>query len=253
MESELVGLRAIRGLSTSVIYGTSLIRFKRKTTNAVETMKNATNGGTESSNFVLGSTVTKLQGKALELASKIGIEFPENLIPTKVSEKPAFANKKVTNTMKVLKELKDGSAGTLLGRFIAEGAQGTPNQIGRNLLGTAINLAKDEIRRSLSTSFTLPTAPSIGNLDAVTEQTIKLRNYTPKPYDNGNDKYSKKVSRRDNIAYAGLSGILTGLQGNRTAYTDFISQKNQFDLSNFADPRKAAIPERGGLSSVIAS
>lgn len=252
VESELVGLRAIRGLSTPVIYGTSIIRFKRKTTNAVETMKNATNGGTEGSNFILGSTVSKLQGKALELASKIGIEFPENLIPTKVSEKPAFANKKVTNTMKVLKELKDGSAGTLLGRFIAESAQGTPNQIGRSLLGTAINLAKDEIRRSLSTSFTLPTAPSIGNLDAVTEQTIKLRNYTPKPYDNGNDRYSKKVSRRDNIAYDGLSGILIGLQGNRTAYTDFISQKNQFDLSNFADPRKAAIPERGGLSSVIA-
>jgi hypothetical protein len=42
------------------------------------------------------------------------------------------------------------------------------------------------------------------------------------------------------------------LQGNRTAYTDFISQKNQFDLSNFADPRKAAIPEKGGFSSVIA-
>ena len=248
VESELVGLRAIRGLSTPVIYGTSLIRFKRKTTNAVETMKNATNGGTESSNFVLGSTVTKLQGKALELASKIGIEFPENLIPTKVSEKPAFANKKVTNTMKVLKELKDGSAGTLLGRFIAAGAQGTPNQIGRSLLGTAISLAKDEIRRNLTTSFTLPTAPSIGNLDAVTEQTIKLRNYTPKPYDNGNDKYSKKLDRRDFI-FDGLAGILTGIQLQRTAYTDFISQKNQYDALNFANPTKTKFPALGTNSS----
>ena len=119
-------------------------------------------------------------------------------------------------------------------------------------MGTAISLARDEIRRSLTSSFTLPSAPSIGNLDPITEQTIRLRNYTPKPYDNLNDRYSKKVSRRGNIAFDGLSGILTGLQGNRTAYTDFISQKNQFDLSNFADPRKAAIPERGGLSSVIA-
>jgi hypothetical protein len=118
VESELVGLRAIRGLASPVIYGTSLIRFNRKTTNAVEVMKNATAGGSEGSNFVLGSSVAELQGKALELASKIGIEFPENLIPTKVSEKPAFANKKVKDTMKILKELKDGSAGTLLGRFV---------------------------------------------------------------------------------------------------------------------------------------
>lgn len=241
VESELVGLRAIRGLASPVIYGTSLIRFKRKTTNAVETMKNATNGGTEGSNFVLGSTVAKLQGKALELASKIGIEFPENLIPTKVSEKPAFAKKKVKDTMKVLKELKDGSAGTLLGRFIAEGAQGTPNQIGRQLLGTAINLAKDEVRRSLTSSFTLPTAPNLGIVNTVDEQTIKLRNYTPKPYDNGNDRYSKKLDRRD-FAFGGLAGILTGIQLQRTAYTDFISQKNQYDALNFANPNQTKFP-----------
>ena len=241
VESELVGLRAIRGLASPVIYGTSLIRFKRKTTNAVETMKNATNGGTEGSNFILGSTVAKIQDKALEFASKIGIEFPENLIPTKVSEKPAFAKKKVKDTMKVLKELKDGSAGTLLGRFLSEGAQGTPNQIGRQLLGTAISLAKDEVRRSLSTSFTLPTAPNIGNLNAVTEQTIKLRNYTPKPYDNGNDRYSKKLDRRD-FAFGGLAGILTGIQLQRTAYTDFISQKNQYDALNFANPSQTKFP-----------
>jgi hypothetical protein len=253
VESELVGLRAIRGLSSPVIYGTSLIRFNRKTTNAVEVMKNATNGGTESSNFVLGSTVTKLQDKALELASRIGIQFPENLIPTKIAESPSFANKKVTDTMVVLKGLKEGSQGNLVGKLLASTAQGTPNQIGRSLLGTAISLAKDEIRRSLTSSFTLPTAPTIGDIgNPVVEQTIRLRNYIPKPYDNVNDRYSKKVSRRGNIAFDGLSGILSGLQGNRTAFTDFISQKNQFDLSNFADPRKAAIPESGGLSSVIA-
>jgi len=252
VESELVGLRAIRGLSSPVIYGTSLIRFNRKTTNAVEVMKNATNGGNEGSNFILGSTVAKLQGKALELASRIGIQFPENLIPTKISEKTEFANKKVQNTMVVLKNLKEGSEGNLVGKLLASTVQGTPNQIGRQVLGTAISLAKDEIRRSLTSSFTLPSAPSIGNLDPITEQTIRLRNYTPKPYDNLNDRYSKKVSRRGNIAFDGLSGILSGLQGGRTAYTDFISQKNQFDLSNFADPRKAAIPEKGGLSSVIA-
>ena len=248
VESELVGLRAIRGLSTPIIYGTSIIRFKRKTTNAVETMKNATNGGTEGSNFILGSTVSKLQGKALELASKIGIEFPENLIPTKIAEKSVFAKKKVANTMTILKELKDGSAGTLLGRFLAEGAQGTPNQIGRQLLGTAINLAKDEVRRSLTSSFTLPTAPNIGNLNAVNEQTIKLRNYTPKPYDNGNDRYSKKLDRRD-FTFDGLAGILTGIQLQRTAYTDFISQKNQYDALNFANPTKTKFPALGTNSS----
>jgi hypothetical protein len=237
VESELVGLRAIRGLSSPVIYGTSLIRFKRKTTNAVEVMKNATNGGSEGSNFILGSTVAKLQGKALELASRIGIQFPENLIPTKLAEKSSFANKKVKDTMIILKDLKEASEGNLVGKLLASTAQGTPNQIGRQVLGTAISLAKDEIRRSLTSSFTLPTVPSIGNIgNPVIEQTISLRNYTPKPYDNGRDKYTQKVSRRGNIAFDGLSGILTGLQGGRTAYTDFISQKKQYDASNFANP-----------------
>ena len=237
VESELVGLRAIRGLSSPVIYGTSLIRFKRKTTNAVEVMKNATNGGTEGSNFVLGSTVAKIQDKALELASKLGIQFPENLIPTKLAENSSFANKKVKDTMVILKDLKEGSEGNLVGKLLASTAQGTPNQIGRQLIGTAISLARDEIRRSLTSSFTLPTVPSIGNIgNPVIEQTIALRNYTPKPYDNDRDKYTQKVSRRGNIAFDGLSGILTGLQGGRTAFTDFISQKKQYDASNFANP-----------------
>jgi hypothetical protein len=237
VESELVGLRAIRGLSSPVIYGTSLIRFKRKTTNAVEVMKNATNGGSEGSNFILGSTVAKLQGKALELASKIGIQFPENLIPTKLAEKSDFANKKVNDTMVVLKNLKEGSEGNLVGKLLASTAQGTPNQIGRQLIGTAISLAKDEIRRSLTSSFTLPSAPSIGNIgNPVIEQTIRLRDYTPKPYDNGRDKYTQRVSRRGNIEFDGISGILSGLQRNDGNYTDFISQKRQYDASNFANP-----------------
>jgi hypothetical protein len=252
VESELVGLRAIRGLSSPVIYGTSLIRFTRKTTNAVEVMKNATAGGSEGSNFVLGSTVAKLQGKALELASKIGIQFPENLIPTKVSEKPAFANKKVTDTMVILKDLKEGSEGNLVGKLLASTAQGTPNQIGRQVIGTAISLARDEIRRRLTSSFTLPSAPSIGNVgNSVVEQTIRLRDSPAKPYDNGNDRYSIKVSRRGSVEFDGLSGILSGFYRfpNDATYKNFIESKKQFDASNFADPIKAAIPEKGGLGA----
>ena len=252
VESELVGLRAIRGLSSPVIYGTSLIRFTRKTTNAVEVMKNATNGGTEGSNFVLGSTVAKIQDSALELASRIGIQFPENLIPTKIAENPSFANKKVKDTMVVLKGLKEGSQGNLVGRLLAETAQGTPNQIGRGLIGTAVNLAKNEIRSRLASSFTLPTAPSIGDIgNSVVEETIRLRDYTPKPYDTGNDKYTIRVSRRGNITFDGLSGILSGFYRfpNDATYKNFIEKKKQFDASNFADPVKAAIPEGGGVGA----
>lgn len=238
VESELVGLRAIRGLSSPVIYGTSLIRFKRKTTNAVEIMKSASVGGSEGSNFILGSTVAKLQGKALELTSKLGIEFPENLIPTKISEKPAFSNKKVANTMNVLKELKDGSAGTLLGRFLAEGAQGTPNQIGRQLIGSGITLAKNEIKKSLSSAFTLS-----NRLTATQEQTISVRNITPKTYDNGEDKYSKTVSKREDITPIGLSGILKGIQDKTVDYTSWASKINIDDSLNFANPIQKQVPD----------
>lgn len=243
VESELVGLRAIRGLASPVIYGTSLIRFKRKTTNAVEIMKSASVGGSEGSNFILGSTVAKLQGKALEFTSKLGIEFPENLIPTKISDKPAFSNKKVANTMNVLKELKDGSAGTLLGRFLAEGAQGTPNQIGRQLIGAGIALAKNEIRKSLSSAFTLPNTPTLSNLNPVLEQTLNLRNFSSKPYDNGNDMYSKTVSKRENIAFDGLSGILSGVQNKRVSYIKWTAQQTVNDSLNFANPIQKQVPD----------
>lgn len=238
VESELVGLRAIRGLASPVIYGTSLIRFKRKTTNAVEVMKSASVGGSEGSNFILGSTVAKLQGKALELTSKLGIEFPENLIPTKISEKPAFSNKKVANTMNVLKELKDGSAGTLLGRFLSEGAQGTPNQIGRQLIGSGITLAKNEIKKSLSSAFTLS-----NRLTATQEQTISVRNIIPKTYDNGEDKYSKTVSKREDITPSGLSGILKGIQDKTVDYTSWAAQQTVNDSLNFANPIQKQVPD----------
>jgi hypothetical protein len=242
VESELVGLRAIRGLASPVIYGTSLIRFKRKTTNTVEIMKNSTSGGTEVSNFILGSTVAKLQDKALEIASKIGIQFPENLIPTKISENLTFANKKVRDTDKVLKELKDGSAGTLLGRFLAESAQGTPNQIGRQVIGGGITLAKDLVRKKLTSSFTLPNSPTVEDLSPIVEQTLQNRLPISNFYDNGNDRYTKNADKT-NISYAGLSGILTGVQDKRVSYIKWVAQQNIDDSLNYANPIQKQVPD----------
>lgn len=242
VESELVGLRAIRGLASPVIYGSSLIKFKRKTTNAVEIMKNSTSGGTEVSNFILGSTVSKLRDSALEVASKLGIEFPQNLIPTKISENIIFANKKVRDTDKVLKELKDGAVGTLLGRFLAEGAQGTPNQIGRQLIGGGITLAKDLVRKKLTSSFTLPNSPTVGDLSPIVEQTLQNRLPLSNFYDNGNDRYTKNADKT-NITYAGLSGILTGVQDKRVSYIKWTAQKNIDDSLNYANPIEKRVPD----------
>jgi hypothetical protein len=237
IEEELVGLRAIRGLASPVIYGTDIIRLKRRTTNTVEVMKNSTSGGVEASNFILGNLAASVRDTGLRIASKIGITFPQNLIPTRVSENDKFATKKVRDTNTVLKELKDGSAGTLLGRFLADTVKGTPNQIGRQAIGTAISIGKDALRKSLSTPF--------GNLSPIIptkqEETISLRN-SNFTYDNGKDSYTNKIKRR-NTTTNGLGEILDNLQNRGVIYQKWIDEKKTKDETDFAKAKQKPFPK----------
>jgi len=237
IEEELVGLRAIRGLASPVIYGTDIIRLKRRTTNTVEVMKNSTSGGVEASNFILGNLAASVRDTGLRIASKIGITFPQNLIPTRVSENDKFATKKVRDTNTVLKELKDGSAGTLLGRFLADTVKGTPNQIGRQTIGTAISIGKDALRKSLSTPF--------GNLSPIIptkqEETISLRN-SNFTYDNGKDSYTNKIKRR-NTTTNGLGEILDNLQNRAFIYQRWIDEKKTKDETDFAKAKQKDFPK----------
>lgn len=148
IEEELVGLRAIRGLAAPIIYGTDLIRLKTRTTNIKTDMVNAANGG-EVDNGIVGNLINRVKDKALEITSKLGISFPQTLIPTRISLNSKFKAALEPDTMRVLAEIKNDGAGNLVGKFLAQNVKGTPNQIGRQVIGAGIDAVKGVVRRKL--------------------------------------------------------------------------------------------------------
>jgi hypothetical protein len=148
IEEETTGLRIINTLSAPITYGTDLIRLSKQSTEMVTTMKNGT-GASSGDAGIVGNFLNKAKDKALQLTSKLGIAFPETMIPTKISLNSKFKAGKEPNTMVTLSEIKKDAAGTLVGKFLAQNATGTPKQILNGVVGGGIKLAKDEIRKKL--------------------------------------------------------------------------------------------------------
>lgn len=146
-EQETTGLRVIRTLSSPIIYGTDLIRLTRQSTDAVNEMKNAT--GTAGDSGLLGNLIEKAKGKVSKLGAKLGVVPPQILIPTRISLNDKFKAGKEPDTMTTLAEIKEDARGTLVGRLLAKNAKGTPKQIGNQVLGGVISLAKQEVRKKL--------------------------------------------------------------------------------------------------------
>ena len=148
IEEELLGLRQLRFLSQPIIYGTDIIRLNRLSTNMLDDMKAGANGSA-GNNGIIGNALNKLKGKGLELAAKIGVAFPEEIIPSRVILKDDFKNGLEPNTMQTLAKIKKDAGGTLVGKFLAQNVKGTPRQIGNAVLGSGIQLAKDKVQTYL--------------------------------------------------------------------------------------------------------
>lgn len=146
-EQETTGLRVIRTLSSPIIYGTDLIRLTRQSTDAVNEMKNAT--GSVGDSGLLGNLIEKAKGKVSKLGAKLGVVPPQILIPTRISLNDKFKAGKEPDTMTTLAEIKEDARGTLVGKLLAKNAKGTPKQIGNQVLGGVISLAKQEVRKKL--------------------------------------------------------------------------------------------------------
>lgn len=148
IEEELLGLRQLRFLSQPIIYGSEIIRLNRLSTNMLDDMKAGANGNSVN-NGIIGNALNRLKGKGLELASKIGIAFPEEIIPSRVILKDDFRLGIEPDTMKNLAKIKKDAGGTLVGKFLAQNIKGTPQQIGNAVLGSGIQLAKDKVQTYL--------------------------------------------------------------------------------------------------------
>jgi hypothetical protein len=147
IEQETTGLRPLRLLSEPVIYGTDIIRINTQTTTMKDIMKSAT--GVEGSGGIVGGLISKIKLKGLELASKIGIKLPYELIPTRIVQDAEFKAGRESDTMVTLAKIKGDSAGNLVGKFLANNATGTPSQIGNAIIGGGIDLLKNQIKEKL--------------------------------------------------------------------------------------------------------
>jgi hypothetical protein len=148
IEEELSGLRQLRFLSQPIIYGTDIIRLNRLSTNMLDDMKAGANGGA-ASNGIIGNALNKLKTKGLAFASKLGIAFPEEVIPSRVVLKDDLRLGIEPETMLNLAKIRKDAAGNFAGKFLAQNVKGTPKQIGNALLGSGIQLAKDKVQTYL--------------------------------------------------------------------------------------------------------
>lgn len=149
LEEEVTGVRIIRGLSEPILYGTQYPRLLKRTTNMLDSMKNDAVGGDEQSNGILGNFLNKIEEKGKGLLTKLGVDLPDKLIPTKIKLNDDFKKGNVTDLPETLAKIKKDGAGNILGKFLAKGVNGTPNQIGNQLLGNAIGGVKDAVRKKL--------------------------------------------------------------------------------------------------------
>ena len=146
-EEETTGLRPLRFLSTPVLYGTDIIRLTTLRTSMVDDMKVGANGGVDAGLY--GNAINRLKQRGLGLAGKLGIKFPQEIIPSRLKTNADFQSGLEPDTMATLAKIKNDAAGNLVGKFLAKNAKGTPEQIRNQAIGSVINLVKDEARKFL--------------------------------------------------------------------------------------------------------
>lgn len=258
VEQETTGLRLISSLSQPVIYGTDIVRINRKTTSSVITMKTAATGTEFTPDAgVFGNIIELGKKKANTLLSKIGITFPENLLPSKLAyESPLNSGKNgggEPDTMITLAKIKGDGAGSLLGKFLQQTAKGTPRQIGNQLVGGVISAAKSKLKSKLyGASNNFVNNP---NFIQKSNETISLKNMDEFPYSskvNGdNSRYSSRIVKfNQKFSYINTNVDDDVSDLTRTLYeiqtgqqSSFVDSKNRQDLKNYSNDTDSVIPE----------
>jgi hypothetical protein len=194
LEGEVTGVRIIRAASEAVIYGTEIGRITQRTTNVLDAMKSASNNGELPDAGLVGNALNRLETAATNFASKLGIEFPQKLIPTRIATNGKFTSREEPDTMRVLAEIKKDGAGNLVGKFLAQNVKGTPQQIKNAVLGNVIEGAKGAVRKKLFGSRT----EAGQNLATKSDNEVQYSSKTP--YSKTVDVYNDDIIGRNDLS-----------------------------------------------------
>jgi hypothetical protein len=154
LESELVGLRALKTLSFPVTYNKEILRLSRQTTNMVEFMKTAANGGESAlASFERSGVIGKVIDKAEKLAegalATLGIELPQKLIPSRVAYNQKLKKGLEFNTMTTLADIRKDGKGNLVGKFLQKNINIGPPKMKIKVGGAIIAEIKKSYREKL--------------------------------------------------------------------------------------------------------
>ena len=243
-EEEITGLRILKNVASPIIYGTDIIRLKTRTTTNLDNMREAANGS--NAGGVLSAFANKIKSS---VSNFLGL--PQSIIPTlvfndtknKLTKKGKFHigfNRKDSSswdTMKSLSEIKDDAAGSLLGKFLQQNAQGTPNQMGGQILGGGIAAAKSALNKKLFGSS------AEGIADPLYQNKAKL--YVKNRNSHGNFQYNKLSKANELFAYshyANNSVYKNNYSKNVDVYTKDITSRN--DLSTILTSIENVFPQK---------
>jgi len=233
LESEVTGIRIIRGLSTPVIYGNEIVRITLRTTPMLDAMKAAASGQEQAGGGLIGTKITSARNT---INSKLGI--PTGATPTYVitglKDTTKFPTLITQSRMADLEAIRTGAGGSGLGRFLKGLGGGDLKTLGKQALGSAITLAKDKIRGKLfgersTTGFSnvdnSKNGKSItynyGSINTATTPTeVKDANGKVINYDAGGANYSKTFTFV-------FDETATGLKKNKTP-----TESKQGELTN---------------------
>ena len=224
IEQEFSGIRPHSAveLNNPLLYGNEAIRIATRSTSSVEKMKQSTGGtagdggligkglgaitGGKFGKFLFGGKVTSLNQARDGVNTRLGI--PSNAIPTYVYNTQGLQKGIEPDTMITIGKIKNDATGTLLGQFLKKTGGGTPQTIGKQLLGQGISLGKDKLRTALFGNVN-----SIGSNSATASQIWEYSSNLPYSKQISNIKFNTKtISGIEASASTNITKKITQLQ-----------------------------------------
>lgn len=147
-EQEVTGLNALMLLAGPGIYGTEYFRVKTKTTDSRDVMIESTRVGVGGSRGLLGGVLKFIKNGPKKLGTLLGVRFPEQMIPSRFINNPTFKPGQ-SDLYEQIAKIKKDSEGNGFGRFLQKNVNGTPDQIGNQVLSGAIGEGKKALEKAL--------------------------------------------------------------------------------------------------------